>query len=162
MTVPKQPAGKKKKSLTVKQSKLLQELPKSNSAAEAGEKAGYFDRQTAHRALNTIAERTPEVLESLGLTIEYIADKCLRPLMEAKETKFFASNGIVMEEREVEALDVRLRAIEVWARLTGAFAAQKVQAVLLNNPGTRRKHPLVLYPKRKRLCGDRNSHSCEI
>jgi hypothetical protein len=117
----------KKKSLTVKQSKLLRELPKSKSMAQAGEKAGYYDRPTAHRALKSIAERTPEVLESLGLTIEFVANKCLRPLLEAKETKFFASNGIVLDTREVPALDVQLRAIEVWAKLAGAFTAQKVQ-----------------------------------
>jgi len=117
---------RKNKNLTVKQSKLLQELPKSSSVAEAGEKAGYAYRQDAHRALKTIAERTPEVLERLGLTIEYVADKCLRPLLEAKETKFFASNGLVMTEREVDALDVRLRAIEVWAKLAGAYT-QKVE-----------------------------------
>ena len=46
--------------------------------------------------------------------------------MEANETKSFASNGIVMEKREVAALDVRLRAIEVWAKLAGAYT-QKVE-----------------------------------
>jgi hypothetical protein len=117
----------KKKTLTLKQSKLVQELPKSNSVAEAGERAGYAYRQDAHRALKTIAERTPEVLEQLGLTIEHVADKCLRPLLDAKETKFFANGGIVTETREVAANDVRLRAIEVWAKLAGAFTAQKVQ-----------------------------------
>jgi hypothetical protein len=117
----------KKESLTLKQSKLLQALPTSDSVAEAGEKAGYAHRQDAHRALKTIAERTPEVLERLGLTIEYVADKCLRPLLEAKETKFWADKGIVMETREVVAQDIRLRAIEVWAKLAGAFTAQRVQ-----------------------------------
>jgi hypothetical protein len=115
------------KNLTLKQSKLLQELPTSGSVAEAGEKAGYAYRQDAHRALKTIAERTPEVLERLGLTIEYVADKCLRPLLAAEETKFFSSDGLVMTERQVAALDVRLRAIEVWAKLAGAYTAQKVQ-----------------------------------
>jgi hypothetical protein len=117
---------RKAKHLTVKQSKLLQALPTSDSVAEAGKKAGYAYRQDTHRALKTIAERTPEVLEQLGLTIEYVADKCLRPLLEARETKFFASNGLVMTEREVDALDVRLRAIEVWAKLAGAYT-QKVE-----------------------------------
>jgi hypothetical protein len=116
----------RKNNLTLKQSKLLKELPTSSSVAEAGEKAGYAYRQDSHRALKTIAERTPEVLEQLGLTIEYVADKCLRPLLEARETKFFASNGVVMETREVDALDVRLRAIEVWAKLAGA-STQKVE-----------------------------------
>src|ERR1700720_3054755 len=102
--------GKKEK-LTLKQKKLLEAIPKSSSIAEAGETAGYHDRATAHRALKGIAERAPEVLERLGLTIEHVANNCLRPLLEAKETKFFASNGIVLDQKEVEALDIRIRAI---------------------------------------------------
>jgi hypothetical protein len=113
--------------LTLKQKKLVEALPKSDSVAEAGEKAGYCDRQTAHRALKGISERAPEILERLGLTIEHVADKCLRPLLDAKETKFFASNGVVMEEREVAASDIRLRAVDLWAKLKGAYTAQKVQ-----------------------------------
>src|SRR5258708_2156413 len=104
----------KKNKLTLKQAKLVKELPNSTSIAEAGEKAGYAHRQDAHRALKGISERAPEVLERLGLTIEHVADKCLRPLLDAKETKFFADKGIVIETRDVEANEVRLRAIEVW------------------------------------------------
>ena len=47
----------KRDRLTVKQSKLLQALPTSDSVAEAGERAGDHDRQTARRALKSIAER---------------------------------------------------------------------------------------------------------
>ena len=116
-----------KTTLTLKQARLLKEIPTSTSIAEAGEKAGYAYRQDAHRALKSISERAPEVLERLGLTIEYVADKCLRPLLEAKETKFFANQGIVLDTREVDALDIRLRAVDVWGRLMGAFTAQKLQ-----------------------------------
>ena len=119
--------SKKKEKLTLKQSKLVQELPNSNSVAEAGEKAGYFDRPTAHRALKSISERAPEVLERLGLTIEHVANNCLRPLLEAKKTEFFQKDGIVMQREEVEANDIRLRAIDLWAKLKGAYTAQKVQ-----------------------------------
>jgi hypothetical protein len=120
-------SNKKKGKLTLKQAKLVQALPESNSVAEAGAKAGYGYRQDAHRALKSISERAPEVLERLGLTIDYVADKCLRPLLEAKETKFFQKDGIVMQERDVEANDIRIRAIELWGKLMGAFTAQKVQ-----------------------------------
>ena len=113
--------------LTAKQKKLVEALPVTNSIAEAGTVAGYSDRTAASRALKGIAERAPEVLERLGLTIDHVVDKCLRPLLEAKETKFFASNGIVLDTKEVEALDIRIRAIEVWARLMGAYTAQKLQ-----------------------------------
>jgi len=118
---------KDKQKLTLKQAKLVKALPNSKSLAEAGEKAGYYDRPTTHRALKSISERAPEVLERLGLTIEHVANNCLRPLLEAKETKFFADKGIVIETRDVAALEVRLRAIEVWAKLMGAYTAQKVQ-----------------------------------
>lgn len=117
----------RKHKLTLKQKRLVEALPTSNSVAEAGAKAGYFDRQTAHRALNNLSEHAPEVLNRLGLTIEHVADKCLRPLLEAKETLFFANKGIVLDHREVEALGIRIRAIEVWAQLMGAYAAQKMK-----------------------------------
>jgi hypothetical protein len=56
-----------------------------------------------------------------------VADKCLRPLLSAKESKFFADKGIVLTTKEVAALDIRIRAIEVWARLMGAYTPQKLQ-----------------------------------
>jgi len=105
----------------------VEALPTSDSVAEAGEKAGYAYRQDAHRALKGIAERAPEVLERLGLTIEHVADKCLRPLLEAKKEEFFADKGIVLTTKEVAALDIRIRAIDVCARLMGAYAGQKVK-----------------------------------
>ncbi len=66
------------------------------------------------------------MLERLGLTYEHVLDKCLRPLLTANETKFFQNQGIVMQREEVEALDIRLRAIDTWAKLAGAYSAQKV------------------------------------
>jgi hypothetical protein len=80
----------------------------------------------AASALKGIAERAPEVLERLGLTYEHVIDKCLRPLLQATKTEFFASNGLVMEEKQVAALDIRLRAIDTWAKLAGAYSVQKV------------------------------------
>jgi hypothetical protein len=117
---------KKTDSLTVKQARLLKALPTSKTVAEAGEKAGYACRQSAHQAFRDITEKTPEVLERLGLTSEYVVDKCLRPLLTATETKFFQNQGVVMQREEVEALDIRLRAIDVWAKLAGAYSVQKL------------------------------------
>lgn len=118
--------GKKDAKLTIKQSRLLKALPTSKTVAEAGEKAGFSCRQSAHESFQAIAEKAPEVLERLGLTYEHVLDKCLRPLLTANETKFFQNQGIVMQREEVEALDIRLRAIDTWAKLAGAYSAQKV------------------------------------
>jgi hypothetical protein len=121
------PTSKKKEKLTLKQARLIKALPESNSVAEAGAKAGYAYRQDAHKALKSIGERAPEVLERLGLTIDFVADKCLRPLLDAMETKFWANQGVVLDQRDVAALDIRLRAIDIWAKLKGAYTPQKVQ-----------------------------------
>jgi hypothetical protein len=120
------PTSKKKENLTLKRSRLLQELPTSKSVAEAGKKAGYACRQSAHEALKSISEGTPEVLERLGLTRDYVLDKCLRPLFEAKIVKRESYKGIVMETFYDDALDIRLRTIDIWAKLMGAYT-QKVQ-----------------------------------
>jgi hypothetical protein len=123
----KEEANKEKRTkLTIKQARLLKALPVSKTVAEAGEKAGFACRQSAHEAFKGITERAPEVLERLGLTYEHVLDKCLRPLLNATETKFFQNQGVVMQEKEVEALDIRLRAIDTWAKLAGAYSVQKV------------------------------------
>jgi hypothetical protein len=127
MIASKKPKQESKPKLTPKQKKLVEALPTSDSVAQAGKRAGYSDRKAAHRALKNVSERAPEVLERLGLTVEHVVDKCLRPLMEAKETKFFANQGVVLDSREVEALDIRLRAVDLWARLMGAYTPAKVQ-----------------------------------
>jgi hypothetical protein len=127
MTASKKSKQEPKPKLTVKQKKLVEALSTSDSVAEAGERAGYSDRKAAHRALKSVSEHAPEVLERLGLTVEHVVDKCLRPLLEAKERKFFANQGLVLDTREVEALDIRLRAVDLWAKLMGAYTPQKVQ-----------------------------------
>ena len=117
---------KGRRELTLKQARLVKELPTAASVSEAGRKAGYSDAPTAHRALATIREKMPDVLDRHGLTADYAAQKCLK-LMDAKETRFFAKDGIVMETREVEALDIQLRALDAWAKMYGAFREDKVQ-----------------------------------
>src|SRR5713101_4710963 len=122
-------ATKKKRrgrELTLKQAKLVNALPTAASVSEAGRKAGYAYAQDAHRALESIREKMPAVLDRHGLTPDFAAEKCLK-LMNAKEKKCFASNGLVMEEREVEALDIQLRALDAWAKMYGAFREDKVQ-----------------------------------
>jgi hypothetical protein len=115
---PDKTRGRRKQALTLKQAKLLKALPASASVSEAGQKAGYCDAPTAHRALKSISEKMVEVLERHGLTPDFAAQKCLS-LMNAKEKKFFAFMGSVTAEKEVDALDVQLRALELWAKLYG-------------------------------------------
>jgi len=123
---PKKKGKRGKRGLTLKQAKLAKALPTSDSVSEAGRTAGYGTAQSAHRALGTIREKMPDVLERHGLTPDFAAEKCLS-LMNAKETKFFANQGIVLDMKEVEALDIQLRALDAWAKMYGAFREDKVQ-----------------------------------
>jgi hypothetical protein len=127
MTAPKKSREERKRRLTVRQQKLVEALTMSKSIAEAATVAGYSDRTAASPALKGISETAPEVLEGVGASIGYVVNNCLRPLMEAKETKFFTKAGIVLDTREVPALDARIRALEIWAKLIGAYMSQKVQ-----------------------------------
>src|SRR5258708_3031839 len=117
---------KGRRELTLKQARLVKELPSSDSVSEAGRKAGYSDAPTAHRALATIREKMPDVLDRHGLTADFAAQKCLK-LMDAKEKRFFDHQGIVLQTEEVEALDIQLRALDAWAKMYGAFREDKVQ-----------------------------------
>src|SRR5260370_41190011 len=96
------PKNKKRRGaeLTLKQARLVKELPTAAGESEAGRRAGYSDAPTAHRALATIREKMPDVLDRHGLTADFAAQKCLK-LMDAKETKFFVKDGMVWETREV-------------------------------------------------------------
>ncbi len=117
---PKKTLRGKKQGLTLKQTKLLKALPTSDSVSEAGRKAGYSDAPTAHRALKSMSEKMVEVFERHGLTPDFVAQKCLS-LMSAKEKKFFAFMGSVTEERDVDALDVQIKATDMVLRVHGAY-----------------------------------------
>src|SRR4030042_2070778 len=46
-------------------------------------------------------------------------------LMEAKETKFFAHEGIVTDQRDVEALGIQAKATDMALKVKGIYAAEK-------------------------------------
>lgn len=64
----------------------------------------------------------PQVLERHGLTDDALIEKYLKPLLVAKETKFFAFQGEVIETHDVEALGIRKEALDMTFRLKGSFA----------------------------------------
>jgi hypothetical protein len=125
MSARKKSKEERKQRLTVGQQKLVESLIMTKSIAEAATVTS--DRAAASPALIDIPENAPEVLEGVGASIEYVINNLLRPLMDAKETKFFTKAGIVLDAREVPALGTRIRALQIWAKLIGAQIIQKVQ-----------------------------------
>lgn len=123
--------GDKRRELSVKQHKLVRALKNADSVAEAGRVAGYNTRQSANRAFHAVSEKMPEVMDRLGLTNEYLVDKCLRPLLHAKETKFFAHEGKVVDKVQVEALGIRDSALDKAFKLRGAYAKTDQKGVAI-------------------------------
>jgi hypothetical protein len=72
-------------------------------------------------------------LIDVGYPIDRLLTQDLLPLLKATETRFFQHGGVVVETREVAALDIRLRAA---LGLLGAYdaAAKSQEEERANNP----------------------------
>ena len=120
-TAPKKRHAKKPRALSHQQRKLIKALPKAASVSEAGRIAGYSVAPAAHRALAAIQRRMPQILDRHGLTDDYLVEKCLKPGLNAKETKFFAHEGIVTDSRTVVAWGDRRAYLDIANRLRGSY-----------------------------------------
>lgn len=74
--------------------------------------------QISHQNLKKLNFTMKDVLERAGLTDEQDAED-LKRLRSAKETKFFQFKGEVVDQEEVEALDIQLKALELTQKLKG-------------------------------------------
>jgi hypothetical protein len=115
------PNKKRERHLSKKQERLIANLTKlDGNAAAAGRVSGYNSRQAAHDAMRYIRELAPEALERLGYGRDRVLKK-LGSLMDAKKAEFFANKGIVLETRNVGALEIQLRAGIELAKMHGAY-----------------------------------------
>lgn len=120
---PSAPKNKREKRVIAKHLAVARNVARGATLQEAGEAVGYpaeSARQSAWRAMETIKRKAPEVFDKRGLTLDSLADDVHR-LRRAKETKFFSDKGVVIEEREVEALDIQLKAVDMGLRVHGAY-----------------------------------------
>ena len=114
---------KKQKRVDAKHLKVARGVARGMTLREAGVAVGYPERsapQSAWKAMQTIKRKAPEIFDKLGLTVESLAQDVDR-LRRAKETKFFHDKGIVLETREVEALDIQAKAVDMGLRVHGAY-----------------------------------------
>lgn len=117
--------GEKKKEpkLTVKQKKLLKGVMEGKSRKQAAISAGYSPasaHSTATLTLNNSKVKTAfqNMLDKAGLTDDALAKK-FQELVTAKETKFFQKDGVVVETRDVEAIETQRKTAEFVAKLKG-------------------------------------------
>ena len=117
------PKKKRQKRVGVKQLTVARNVAKGMTLQDAGEAAGYPEKsaaQSAWKAMETIKRKAPEIFDQKGLTIESLADDVNR-LRQAKEKKFFTFMGSVTDEREVDALDIQVKAVDMGLKVQGAY-----------------------------------------
>ena len=102
--------------LTHDERAVLDELIAGGDIAKYASKRG-----TPSKELRKLQAKIPDIMDRLGLTDEHLLDKRLKPLLEANEMKFFQKDGNVTDEREVEANDIRLRALDMAFKLRGSY-----------------------------------------
>jgi hypothetical protein len=105
----------KKRKLTQKERALVKALPSCLSQGEAAITAGYSPKnpdQSAYQAL-----------------------KSIRKNLEAREIKFFASEGVVMDEREVAAWGPRMQALQLAGNWRGLGRDHEAEGVNTGSAG---------------------------
>jgi hypothetical protein len=107
------------KTIKPKERKLIKAIIDGKSVNEASKISGYNPTYTP------VVLRKPEVkeifaayLDKAGLSDTVLSEK-IRDLVHAKEKRFFAHAGIVMDEREVPALEIQRRSVELACKLKG-------------------------------------------
>jgi len=119
------PLGKNGQAWSERQKKLVEYIPTSKSHAEAAVKAGYPIKnaaQSAYQALRQMRGRVPELMDELGISERELIDKHLRSLLTAKRTIFAQKDGKFTDKRTVDALETRIRALELAFLLHGSHA----------------------------------------
>jgi hypothetical protein len=104
--------------LDSKQRKLIELLFSGKDASEACREAGYGSSQ----AMRSLQRIVPDIMDRLGLTDEVLLEKYLKPLLSATETKFFAYKGAVIDEKQVDALEIRRSTLDMAFKLRGAYS----------------------------------------
>ena len=82
----------KKRRLTPRRVKFVEQLVLGKSLTDAAKEAGYskkYPGQAGHQALEQIQKTAPELLAKHGLTDDVLIEKYLIPLMNAEKTEFF-------------------------------------------------------------------------
>ena len=119
-----------KQPVTDRQKKLLRNIIKKG-VTEAGRRAGYSCKQASNIAYHSLMRRAGLAMIDVGYPVDRLLTEDLLPLLKATETRFFQSGGVVMETREVAALDIRLRA---GLGLLGAYDAAARDAERTDHP----------------------------
>jgi hypothetical protein len=106
-----------------KRVRLAKGIAQEVNISDAGRCAGYSRASSAHRAHERFTLEIPDKLKALGCPVERVLQKIISKL-DARETRFFQKDGMVIETRQVVAHDVQLDASKTLLKLFNAFPAE--------------------------------------
>ncbi len=84
------------------------------------------ERPIKDQIIDSLSRPIREALEDEGIDSFRLAKK-LRDKLDAKITKHFAHEGVVMDDRDYEAHDIQLRALDMALKLRGDYPAERRQ-----------------------------------
>lgn len=131
--------AKKINRLTPREQKLVRGVLEKKSITDAALAAGYGKgvrrsaARTGSQALRRIRREMPEIMNAVGLDQETVMRDVLKPLMYAKEKKYFEHRGKVTDEREVINYEARAKGLDIWAKLNGSYPNTKDISGNINN-----------------------------
>jgi hypothetical protein len=80
--------------------------------------------QIGCRNFKKVNDKIEKWFDEVGLSENALKNKLLS-LMEAKETKFFAHEGTVTDQRDVDALGIQAKILDMAIKVRGMYAAEK-------------------------------------
>jgi len=141
-----QPMSRRKRTrqpLSSQQTELVRNMvERGMNLTQAAKSAGYAHVSSGHRALQRARLRVGEELDEIGYPAKRVLKELYLPLTKATETKFFSNSGVVMETREVPALDIRFRAATELLRMHEACARDSNEQG--NNHGQHRSSQIAI------------------
>lgn len=101
-------------------------LNNTGSAEAAGYKAEKRESLSTAGSQNyrKLQDRIELWLDEVGFSDAALKRKTLQ-LMSAKETKFFQHEGFVVDQKEVEALGIQTKALDMANKVKGLYAPEK-------------------------------------
>jgi hypothetical protein len=99
-------------------------LHRTNAAIAAGYKNLPTSQTAGAQNYKKFVKEINRWLDDMGLSENALKTKLLS-LMDAKETKFFADKGIVTDQREVEALGIQQKALDMAFKIKGSYAPER-------------------------------------
>jgi hypothetical protein len=86
-----------------------------------------YSHTDAYRALANLQGTMSEILDQAGMTDAFLAQNCLKPLLNATQLKICQYKGKVKDVVEVADTDARIRALDIALRIKGKYAPLPVE-----------------------------------